>query len=199
MGNVVAGLADKAVAERHDAYASEIRALLDATLRVMRRDDTIDPKVADIVRESGLSNQAFYRHFDGKDALLVAVLADGRERLAGTIQRRIARAGTDRDARIRAWIAAVLDQARDPGAAAATRPFVAHADRLANEFPGEVARSREQIEAPLAAVVGADDAHAVYHLTMGVVHEALGQRRAPTRREADAVTEFAIRGCAAHG
>jgi len=85
MGNVVADLADRAVAERHDVYAAEIRALLDAAPAVMRRDDTIDPKVADIVRESGLSNQAFYRHFDGKDALLVAVLADGRERLAGTI------------------------------------------------------------------------------------------------------------------
>jgi len=93
----------------------------------------------------------------------------------------------------------VLDQARDPKAAAATRPFVANADRLAIDFPDDVARSRARIEAPLAAVVGADDAHAVYHLIMGVVHEALGQRRAPSRREADAVTEFAIRGCTVDG
>jgi AcrR family transcriptional regulator len=195
MGNVVADLADRAVADRHDAYASEIRALLDAALAVMRRRDTIDPKVADIVRESGLSNQAFYRHFDGKDALLVALLADGRERLSWTIARRLARAGADPTARVRAWIGAVLDQARDPDAAAATRPFTANADRLSARFPDEVARSRADLEAPLAATVGAGNAHAVYHVAMGTVHDALAARRAPTRREIEAVTEFAIRGC----
>jgi AcrR family transcriptional regulator len=195
MGNVVAALADRAVSDRHEAYAAEIRALLDAALVVMRRDGSIDPKVADIVRQSGLSNQAFYRHFDGKDALLLALLADGRERLAATIARRLARAGADPAAQVRAWVGAVLDQARDPDAAAATRPFAANAERLLIEFPEEVARSREQLEAPLAAVVGAENARSVYHLAMGTMHDALAQRRAPTRRETDAVTEFAIRGC----
>ena len=75
MRNVISELADRAVADRHEGYAAEIRALLDAALEVMQRDDTVDPKVADIVRASGLSNQAFYRHFDGKDALLLALLA----------------------------------------------------------------------------------------------------------------------------
>jgi AcrR family transcriptional regulator len=195
VGNVVASLADRAVAERHEAYAAEIRALLDAALVVMQRDATIDPKVADIVRQSGLSNQAFYRHFDGKDALLLALLADGRDRLARTIERRLARAGDDPTAKVRAWIGAVLDQARDPAAAAATRPFAANSERLTIAFPDEVARSRVQLEAPLATVVGAENARAVYHLAMGVMHDALAERRAPSRREADAVTEFAIRGC----
>jgi len=195
VGNVVASLADRAVAERHEAYAAEIRALLDAALVVMRRDGSIDPKVADIVRESGLSNQAFYRHFDGKDALLIALLADGRDRLARTIERRLARAGTEPAAQVRAWVGAVLDQARDPAAAAATRPFAANADRLMMAFPDEVARSRAQLEAPLAAVVGADNARAVYHLAMGAMHDALAEQRVPSRRATDAVTEFAIRGC----
>jgi AcrR family transcriptional regulator len=197
MGNVVANLADRTLADRHETYAAEIRALLDAALVVMRRDGTIDPKVADIVREAGLSNQAFYRHFDGKDALLLALLADGRERLAGTIERRLARAGADPAAHVHAWIGAVLDQARDPDAAAATRPFAANAERLMIEFPDEVARSRVQLETSLARAVGADNARAVYHLAMGVMHDALAERRAPSRREADAVTQFAIRGCGA--
>ena len=194
MGNVVANLADRAVADRHGTYAAEIRALLDAALAVMRRDNTVDPKVADIVRESGLSNQAFYRHFDGKDALLLTLLTDGRERLAGTIDRRMERAQSP-EARVRAWINAVLDQARDPAAAAATRPFVANADRLAVTHPEAVARSREQLLAPLAATVGSENAVAIYHLAMGVMHDALGAARTPSKRETDAVTEFAIRGC----
>lgn len=196
MENVVPTLVARRLAERQEAYSSEIRALLEAALVVMQRDDSIDPKVADIVRQAGLSNQAFYRHFDGKDALLLALLADGRERLAGTIERRMARAGArDREARIRAWIDAMLDQARDATASAATRPFVANATRLAIEFPTEVAASQEQLVEPLRAIVGDDDARAVYHLTMGVVHDAIAQRRSPTRHETDAVTEFSIRGC----
>ena len=194
MGNVVADLADRSLADRHESYATEIRALLDAALVVMQRDDTIDPKVADIVSESGLSNQAFYRHFDGKDALLLALLADGRERLGRTVERRMERA-TGRDARVRAWINAVLDQARDPQAASATRPFFANADRLAVVHPEEVARSRDQMVAPLAAVVGPMNARAIYHLTMGVMHDALAVRRPPTRREIEALIDFAIRGC----
>ncbi len=195
MGNVVPTLASRALAERQDAYEAEIRALLDAALDVMRRTDSLDPKVAEIVRTAGLSNQAFYRHFDGKDALLLAVLSDGRERLATTIARRMDRADSAAG-RVRAWVGAVMDQARDPRAAAATRPFAANSGRLAVAYPDEVARSQQQLLAPLAAVVGADAAHAVYHLAMGAMHEALAARRAPTKSEIEAVTEFAIRGCA---
>lgn len=194
MGNVVAELADRAVAPRHDSYALEIRALLDAALAVMTRSDTVDPKVTEIVRESGLSNQTFYRHFDGKDALLLALLADGRERLARTLERRMARA-RDTDSQIRAWVGAVLDQARDPKAAATTRPFVANSERLAVAYPEEVARSREQLIAPLARSVGVANARSVYHLAMGAVHDALAQSRPPSKREMDAVVEFAIKGC----
>lgn len=194
MGNVIAGLADRAVASRYEAAAAEIRALLDAALHVMERGDTLDPPVAEIVRVSGLSNQAFYRHFAGKDALLLALLADGRERLARTIRRRMASADGRNDA-IRAWVGAVLDQARDPKAAAATRPFVANSNRLAGAYPDEVARSRDDLLAPLIGVVGTADAFAVFHLAMGSMHDAVSARRTITRRAADAITDFAIRGC----
>ena len=140
MENVVSTLAGRSLAERHEAYATEIRTLLDAALTVMRRDETIEPRVSDIVATAGLSNQAFYRHFRGKDELLVALLDDGRQRLLATIERRMARAkGTT--GRVRAWIDAVLAQARDPEAAAATRPFALNGDRLAVQFPGETSGS----------------------------------------------------------
>ncbi len=196
MGNVVADLADRAVAQRHDSYALEIRALLDAALAVMAKSGTVDPKVTDIVRESGLSNQTFYRHFDGKDALLLALLADGRERLARTIERHMARA-TDTASMIRAWVETVLSQARDPKAAAATRPFVANSERLAVAYPEEVARSREQLIAPLARYVSAADAQLVYHLAMGTLHDALARSRPPSKQAVNAVVEFAIKGCQA--
>ncbi len=194
MGNIVAELADRTVSDRHVAYAAEIRALLDAALEVMRSDDTIDPRVTDIVSTAGLSNQAFYRHFRGKDELLLALLADGRERLTTTVERRMARA-TDDAARVRAWVEVVLAQARDAKAAAATRPFVANADRLGQAHPEEAERSRTRLVAPLAVVVGDDDAVAVYNLAMGAAHDAIIERRVPTNRDVEHIVHFALKGC----
>jgi AcrR family transcriptional regulator len=193
MENVVSTLAERSLADRHEAYAAEIRTLLDAALTVMRRDETIEPRVSDIVRTAGLSNQAFYRHFRGKDELLVALLDDGRQRLVATIERRMARAD-DPATQVRAWIDAVLDQARDPDAAAATRPFAVNGDRLAVRFPEETHASRDRLVDPLRPVVGDAAALAIYHLAMGTVHDALITRHTPSRAEADALVEFALKG-----
>jgi AcrR family transcriptional regulator len=193
MENVVSTLAGRSLAERHEAYATEIRTLLDAALVVMRRDETIDPRVSDIVATAGLSNQAFYRHFRGKDELLVALLDDGRQRLLTTIERRMARAEGATD-QVRAWIDAVLAQARDPEAAAATRPFALNGDRLAVKLPGETQGSRDRLVEPLRELVGDAAAVAIYHVAMGTVHDALVERRTPTRAESEAVVEFALKG-----
>jgi AcrR family transcriptional regulator len=192
--NVVSTLAGRSLADRHEAYAAEIRTLFDAALTVMRRDETIDPRVSDIVRTAGLSNQAFYRHFRGKDELLVALLDDGRQRLLATIEKRMRRAGDDPAARVRAWIGAVLDQARDPEAAAATRPFALHGDRLALRFPTETHASRDRLVDPLRPLVGDAAALAIYHLTMGTVHDALITHETPSRTDAEAIVAFALRG-----
>ncbi|MGZ4756671.1 MAG: TetR/AcrR family transcriptional regulator [Acidimicrobiia bacterium] len=194
MENLVSTLADRSLAERHETYAAEIRTLLDAALTVMRREETIDPRVSDIVRTAGLSNQAFYRHFRGKDELLVALLDDGRRRLLATIERRMARADGAAD-QVRAWIEAVLAQARDPEAAAATQPFAINGDRLAVQFPDETRRSRDRLVDPLRAIVDDAAALAVYHLAMGTVHDALANREVPTRAEVDHVVQFSLRGC----
>jgi AcrR family transcriptional regulator len=191
--NIVSTLAGRSVADRHEAYAVEIRTLLDAALTVMRRDETIEPRVSDIVRTAGLSNQAFYRHFRGKDELLVALLDDGRQRLLATIERRMARVD-DLTRKVRAWIEAVMDQARDPQAAAATRPFALNGDRLAVQFPSETQGSRDRLIEPLRELVGTTAALAIYHVAMGSVHDALVERRTPTRAEVDGIVEFALKG-----
>jgi AcrR family transcriptional regulator len=191
---MVSTLADRSLAARHETYAAEIRTLLDAALTVMRSEDTIEPRVSDIVRAAGLSNQAFYRHFKGKDEMLVALLDDGRQRLLATIERRMDRAEGDA-AKVRAWIEVVLAQARDPEAAAATRPFAINGDRLAVKFPDETRRSRDRLVDPLRALVGDAPGEAVYHVAMGTVHDALVMRAAPSRGEVDLIVEFALRGC----
>ena len=70
-------IAQRTLAKRGDNYANEVRSLLDAAVVVMKKSGTASrARVADIVAESGLSNDAFYRHFRSKDALVAAILED---------------------------------------------------------------------------------------------------------------------------
>ncbi len=191
-------MAERTLRDRARAYADEVRRLIDATYAVMRRTDSLDPRVHDIVREAGLSNQAFYRHFRGKDELLLAVLDDGQQRLVATLERRMARAGPGAG-QVRAWIEGVCEQARNAEAAANTRPFVVNGARLAERYPDATATQRELVVAPLrdaVAAAGGDpvrDADAIYHLTMGRAQDSIARRVIPARDEVDHTVAFALR------
>jgi AcrR family transcriptional regulator len=192
-------LAERAVAGKLEGYAGEVRRLLDATYAVMARTGDIDPRVGDIVREAGLSNQAFYRHFAGKDALLVAVLDEGQRRLVATLERRMQKVEPGAP-RVRAWIEGVLEQARNRDAAENTRPFAINAVRLRDRFPTETAASFDRLLAPLRAAVvdaGGDaerDTEAVRELAMGTMHRFLVERRTPSRADVEHVVGFALSG-----
>jgi len=192
-------VAARTLRDRADAYAEEVRRLVDAAYAVMRRTGSLDPRVSDIVAESGLSNQTFYRHFRGKDELLLAVLEDGQRRLVSYLDARMSRVDAGPD-RVRAWIEGVLEQARNRDAAENTRPFASNAVRLADVFPDESGRSRERLMVPLraaVAVAGGDpegDAEAIYQLAMGRMQDALLRREQPSRQEVDHLVDFALHG-----
>jgi AcrR family transcriptional regulator len=190
-------VAARTLRDRSDAYAEEIRRLLDATFAVMRRTGELDPRVSDIVAASGLSNQAFYRHFQSKDELLVAVLADGQRQLVATLDERMRRVPAGA-ARVRAWVEVVLAQARQPEAAANTRPFAINGLRLADRFPAEWGGSRDELLAPLREAIGdaggdPADADLVYHLAMGTMQEAVVRRRPPSDADVARVVDAALR------
>jgi uncharacterized Ntn-hydrolase superfamily protein len=98
----------------------------------------------------------------------------------------------------------VLAQAADTDAAARTRPFVAHQDRLAELFPDEQRASVDLLVdllvGPLAAGgrVGGDrarrDAVAVYHLAFGALRAHLVARTRPSTTEIDHLVRFATAG-----
>ena len=195
-------LAGRAVADRLESYAGEVRRLLDAAYTVMARTGDIEPRVGDIVKAAGLSNQAFYRHFAGKDALLVAVLDEGQRRLVATLERRMQRVEPGAP-RVRAWIEGVLEQARNPDAAHNTRPFAINGVRLSDRFPAETAASFERLLAPLRAAIvdaGGDparDTAAVRELAMGTMHRFLVERRTPSHDDVEHVVHFALAGLSA--
>lgn len=192
-------MAARTLRDRSYAYAEEIRRLIDAAYAVMRRTHEIDPRVSDIVSEAALSNQAFYRHFRGKDELLLAVLDDGQRQLVSYLEGRMHRVGQGAP-RVCAWIDGVLEQARNPDAAANTRPFAVNSARLADRFPVESAQSREHVIAPLRGAVGdaggnpERDANAIYHLAMGRANDAITRGETPTRAEVDHLIAFALAG-----
>lgn len=189
-------VASRTLQSRSDAYAEEIRRLLDATYAVMRRTGDLDPRVTDIVREAGLSNQAFYRHFRGKDELLVAVLADGQRRLVKTLRQHMDAVAPGAP-RVRAWVEVVLTQARRPAAAANTRPFAINGLRLADRYPAEWGDSRDELLVPLRAAIieaGGDPENTalVYHLAMGTMQDALVRREHPTDADVERVVVAAL-------
>jgi AcrR family transcriptional regulator len=191
-------LADRALAERRDQYAAEVRRLIDAAFAVMRRSGDIDPQVRDIVKAAGLSNQALYRHFPSKDALLLAVLADGQRRLVEYLRARVA-ARRDPASRVRAWIEGVMAQARDPHAAEATRPFAINGVRLADRFPDDLAASRDELLDTLAPAVEAlggtrTQAAFVRDLALARMSDAIAARRRPDNRELEQLVAFCLAG-----
>jgi len=195
--------AERSLAGRQASYAAEIEMIVEATYRVIAATDSFDPPMRDILRESELSTQAFYKHFRSKDELLMLLLDDGRRRLLGYLEHRMAKASTSAG-RVRAWIEGVLAQAADRKAAERTRPFEANRDRLAELFPSEHQASIDALVDLLAGAIrglpapkrSADaarrDAQAIHDVTFGALHRYLTQRTRPTASEIDHLVRFAL-------
>jgi AcrR family transcriptional regulator len=195
---VEAELADRALAARRETYAAEVRRLIDAAFAVMQETGEIDPSVRDIVRHAGLSNQVFYRHFASKDALLLAVLADGHRQLVGYLEHRLAPTD-DAQERVRRWIEGVMVQARNTRAAEATRPFALNGARLADRFPADFAAQRTELVATLSPSVrelgGSDqDAAFICELALARMNDAIAHRRKPSPREVQGLVRFCLAG-----
>lgn len=191
-------IAQQTLAPRGAGYAEEVRRLLDAGLAVMRRGGTERrPRVADIVAEAGLSNDAFYRHFPSKDALVTAILEDGAERLSSYLSHQMAKAATPQD-QVRRWVDGVLAQA-DASIAATTLAVLWNGGSVG----GGVGAGRHFAAAPLAlllrapfAALGSTDPalHAALatHATLGILSDHLWAGTQPTGDELDAITAFCL-------
>jgi AcrR family transcriptional regulator len=200
--------AESSVAERQASAAEEIRRAVEAAYRLIARTGDIDPSIREVLRESGLSTQAFYKHFRSKDELMLVLLDDGRRRLLGYLEHRMDKA-TSPEGRVRAWVEGVLAQGANEEAAARTRPFVAGQDRLADRFPSEQQRSMDLLVELLARSVerlpGAvprnskRDAEAIYHVTFGTLRQHLAMRSVPSGAEVDHLVRFSVQGAGAPG
>lgn len=196
---------ERALEPRYEAYLDEVRRLLRAGVEEMAEGDTVDPRVADIVRRAGLSNKAFYRHFRSKDELLLAILEEGLKVTHEKLKSRME--GSAPLDRIRSWMREILVQALDPEMATTTRPLVLHQARLIESLGDELWGAVDQLKQLLREAIaeaaasgdlaGAEpetDAEAIYHLTVGWMNGRILDRSAPSAEEAERIVEFAMRG-----
>ena len=144
----------RALAPRRTSYTEEINRLIAACLAVSERTGNFDPRVGDILAEAGLSNQAFYRHFQSKEELLLAVLDEGSRQLDAYLRQRMG-AQADPIGKVRAWVRGFAAQAIRPKAAAATRPFMFPSARLYERFPEEIPAVEQQFVGSLTEALAA--------------------------------------------
>jgi AcrR family transcriptional regulator len=197
--DVAARIARRTLAKRGADYTSEVRRLLDAALEVMRQGGTASrPRVADIVAAAGLSNDAFYRHFPSKDALVAALIEDGAERLAGYVAHQMAKESSPAG-KVRRWVEGVLSQTRDE-IAATTLAVLWNAGSIGESL----ASGRHGASVPLAALLHepfarlgspdpAMDASLAAHATLGKMSDYLWQHTTPTPAELEHITAFCLR------
>jgi AcrR family transcriptional regulator len=197
--DVAARIADQVLAERSAGYTGEVRRLLDAALEVIRKHGTASrPRVADIVAAAGLSNDAFYRYFSSKDALIAALVEDGAERLARYAEHRMAAEATP-EGKVRRWVEAILSQTREE-IAATTVAVLWNGSSVGTGH-------RHNASTPLAlllhepyAALGSTTpdlaASLVAHATLGKVSEYLWTGTTPRRSDVDQVVQFALAAAA---
>jgi AcrR family transcriptional regulator len=118
----------------------EVQGLLDAGMAVMEEAGAGSaPRVADIVKRAGVSNQVFYRHFPSRDEFVAAIVERGADRLATYVAHQMAKARNP-EGMIRRWIEAVLSQAANPRVSKQTRAVVWNLRQLPRDQSSEPMR-----------------------------------------------------------
>ncbi|TVT13146.1 TetR/AcrR family transcriptional regulator [Amycolatopsis acidiphila] len=86
---------------------------MDAAYRCLATSNGDGVSVTDILREAGLSTRAFYRHFDSKDNLLLAMFRRDSDRVHAELESAALAAGSPTEA-LRAWIEGYLRLTSQP-------------------------------------------------------------------------------------
>jgi AcrR family transcriptional regulator len=189
-----------------DETEEHARRIVEATFRVIAAKGSADPPIRLILREAGLSRQAFYRCFGSKDDLMVAVRSEGRLILAHHLRVRM---GHERGPaeKIRAWVRGVMQQAEAPYAVERTRPFVLSPGGQAIMNRAESAEKERLLCEPLEEAIvafraesGGDrgdpgtEALIIHDLVLGSLRRHLVIGVPPSAETVEALADFAIAG-----
>jgi AcrR family transcriptional regulator len=159
--------------------------LLEAGHAVLAREGYDGLKVEAVLDTAGLSTRAFYRHFDGKSALFLALFTDEVDRSSARLAAAVEAASTPAG-QVRAWLDAVLSLGFDRERARRARGFMTQRGLLEREFPEAIAACLAGQRTPLKAAIEGGvaagtftspdpdaDALAIHHLCLGLLGDAL--------------------------
>jgi AcrR family transcriptional regulator len=138
------GAAEKARLERSK--------LLTAAMEVLQRSGWWGFKVESVLRQAGLSTRSFYRHFEKKSDMLLALLEYELGGAAVNLRRVTASAETPSD-KIRAYVSATIDMAYRADLAKPSSLFASHWRELLPEYPEAIDRCTQRIIAPLVDAI----------------------------------------------
>jgi AcrR family transcriptional regulator len=134
--------------------AGERKLIVDASLRVMRHNGYAAAQISDILGEAGLSTRAFYRHFESKDDLLLAVFRDNAEATSRQLSARVVAAGAP-PAQLDAWVDEILSLGYDRRRARRAALFASGAARRTAGYAEENRRAEQSLIDPLLDVLRA--------------------------------------------
>lgn len=176
---------------------AERRQLMDAALKVMRRNGFLGASVQDILDLAGLSTRAFYRQFQSKDDLLLAMFRTAAGPDVDDVARRVADAGASSSVdAVRVWVDELLAIAYDRKRIQRMVMFNASARQTVG-YDDEVAWLQDHLVQPLIKVLrkGAEDgslpatdpvhdAYSIFDLVWSVAGPQVRQRRPVERQDA---------------
>lgn len=191
-------LAQQALEQKAAANAAEARRLIEAGIEIMRTlGTTARPRVADIAKAAGLSNDAFYRHFASKDALITALLEDGADSLHRYLTHQMAKERTPQK-QVLCWVRGVLSQT-DPEIATTTLAILWNAGTIGDGIAAgpHLATSRlaPLLHEPFAALGSTQperDASLAAHAVLGMLADHLWRQTQPDKRELEHYADFCI-------
>ncbi len=187
------------MAEREAEYSDEVQRLLDAGLAVMARSGTsASPRVADIVSEAQVSNDAFYRHFSSKEDLVLAVAEAGAERLVSYVSHQMSK-HPDPHRQITTWVSCIMQQAADPSIAEPTRAVLWNAasvsDRSRTDKNDAYADLAEILIEPLTGCGSNDprrDADAITATVFTLLQRFLRDRVEPSQDDINHLISYCL-------
>ncbi|MBB6406308.1 TetR/AcrR family transcriptional regulator [Arthrobacter sp. AZCC_0090] len=190
---------DRALAKQTQEATRDVESILDAALRVAQRCAPEAPRVADIVAEAGISNQAFYRYFAGKDDLMNAVFERGVQRLGSYLAHQMDKK-TDPREQIAAWIRGVLTQVTDQTAASQSAAVIGQLKRGPHASGTDPLTALGHMLVDPIRQAGSHepelDAEVIQEAVTGSLRRHLTALTAPDQKERDHIVSFCLRGLA---
>ena len=181
-----------------DSDAERTQLLL-ATREVLERSGWWGFKVEGVLRQAGLSTRSFYRHFEKKNDLLMALLDRELGGAAIHLARVTARGTTPAD-RVRGYVAATIDMAYNEELVKPSSLFASHWRELRQEYRDEIEQCTARMVAPLAAAIADGvgsgeftsedpqaDAQAIFYLVAGMTADQATCQGTP-REEIEHIT-----------